>query len=333
MVHNRFDFPFAVHWHGLELRSEYDGVGYWSGVPGATRPPVMPGDSMAVLITPPRAGSFMYHIHGEMGHELPQGMYGAFLVLEPGEEWDRDADRVFLLSARGASIAPAPVINGVREHAPERFQPGRTYRLRFMHISADDLKRVRLLRDGEPVTWRMIAKDGADLPERLRTSVPAELSIGVGETVDYEWTPDAAGVYVLEVRTRFYPALPDPPALQRVAFGVGDVNDEALAAAAFVEPPPEEPPPIAVEPAELEKYAGEYATPAFPQFTIRFDGATLHVEAPVLPEPFLMIPIGPDLFRIEGVARVRLEFEQADGNVTALILTNPDGSQVRLSRQ
>jgi FtsP/CotA-like multicopper oxidase with cupredoxin domain len=73
VVHNRFDFPLSVHWHGLELRSRYDGVGHWSGHPGATSPPVPPGDTMVVHITPRRAGSFMYHIHGETAHESDAG--------------------------------------------------------------------------------------------------------------------------------------------------------------------------------------------------------------------------------------------------------------------
>jgi hypothetical protein len=51
--------------------------------------------------------------------------------------------------------------------------------------------------------------------------------IGVGEAYDFEWTPDELGVYVLEVRTSFYPSL-GGSSVQRVAFGVGDVDDEAL---------------------------------------------------------------------------------------------------------
>ena len=57
VVHNRLHFPLSLHWHGLELRSAYDGVGGWSGDPESPRRPIAPGDSMAVLITPPRAGT------------------------------------------------------------------------------------------------------------------------------------------------------------------------------------------------------------------------------------------------------------------------------------
>jgi FtsP/CotA-like multicopper oxidase with cupredoxin domain len=236
VVHNRLAFPLSVHWHGLELASLYDGVGGWSGHPGGTRPPIVPGDSVRVFITPPRAGTFMYHTHGEPEHELSQGLYGPFLVLEPGEERDPDADRIFLLGARGAERDAIPAINGVAWPAPERFQVGRTYRLRFLHISPDAFKRVRLLENGEPVRWRRIAKDGADLPEGARQLEPAVLRIGVGETYDVEWTPEGLGVHALEVTTEFYPSI-GGSVTQRIAFGVGDVDEADLVLAPAVERP------------------------------------------------------------------------------------------------
>jgi hypothetical protein len=50
-----------------------------------------------------------------------------------------------------------------------------------------------------PATWRPIAKDGADLPARQREFCPAQLTIGVGETYDFEISPQRAGELVLEV--------------------------------------------------------------------------------------------------------------------------------------
>jgi manganese oxidase len=237
VVHNRLEVPLSVHWHGLELKSLYDGVPHWSGVHGAVRSPMMAGESAAVVITPPRAGTFIYHVHGETAHELQQGLYGPFLVLEPGEEWDRERDRVYLLSGRGATLDAPPAINGHAEHPHERFEPGQTYRLRLIHISPDEAKGVRLLRDGEPVNWRALAKDGADLHPSQQTHRSADIRIQVGETYDYEWTPVDEGVYVLEVRTNFYPTSGLPPAFQRVAFGVGEVGGEAMQAAIRPEHP------------------------------------------------------------------------------------------------
>lgn len=253
VVHNRLGMPLSVHWHGLELRSLYDGVGGWSGRPGATRPPIAPGDSARVLIAPPRAGTFMYHVHGEPGHELSQGLYGPFLVLEPGEDRDADADRVFMLASRGAASDAMPAINGRTRPDPERFEPGRTYRLRFLHISADEFKRVRLLRDGEPVVWRPLAKDGADLPESAQGLREAALGIGVGETYDVAWTPTEPGVYVLEVTTEFFPAI-GGTTVQRVAFGAGDIAESELLRA-------QEPAVMvaALSSAERARYVGTFA--------------------------------------------------------------------------
>jgi FtsP/CotA-like multicopper oxidase with cupredoxin domain len=219
VVHNRLDMPVAVHWHGLELRSLYDGVGHWSGVPGATRAPIAPGDSQSVLITPPRAGTFFYHTHGEAGHELSQGLYGAFLVLESDQPWDPEIDRVFVLAARGAKLDPPPAVNGRTDPQPQRFREGMRYRLRFIHISPDASKRVRLVKDARPVTWTPLAKDGADLPESLRSPVEADFDIGVGEAFDFAWMPESAGDYALVVDTQFFPGNPGS-AQQRVRFVV-----------------------------------------------------------------------------------------------------------------
>jgi hypothetical protein len=57
VVVNRSGAPTAVHWHGIELDSYFDGVVGWGGVPGRTTPAIRPGRSFEVRVTPPRAGS------------------------------------------------------------------------------------------------------------------------------------------------------------------------------------------------------------------------------------------------------------------------------------
>jgi FtsP/CotA-like multicopper oxidase with cupredoxin domain len=162
----------------------------------------------------------MYHVHSEPGHELAQGLYGAFLVMPPGDEWDPETDRIFVLGSRGAERFSAPAINGRVEPDPVEVRPGVAYRLRFMHISPDDDKRVTLLRDGEPIEWTPVAKDGADLPPPLVRAASADFSPRVGETFDFVWTPDAAGDFTLRVVTRFPngpPAFPSGDAAPHTA--------------------------------------------------------------------------------------------------------------------
>jgi FtsP/CotA-like multicopper oxidase with cupredoxin domain len=214
VVHNRADVPVGVHWHGLELESRGDGVPGWSGPPRASTPAVRTGDSLVVRMTPPRAGTFMYHVHSEPGHELAQGLYGAFLVMESGQRWDPLTDRIILLGSLGSTLDAPPAVNGQVTPEPIDLRAGTTYRFRFMHISPDDRKRVQLLADGQPVSWRAIAKDGADLPPSLARVGPAEFPIDVGETADFAWTPEQTVDFTLQITTTF---LTNPPGFARAA--------------------------------------------------------------------------------------------------------------------
>lgn len=333
VVHNRLDIPLSVHWHGLEVRSAYDGVAHWSGRPGATRPPIAPGDAATVRITPPRAGTFIYHVHGEPGHELSQGLYGPFLVLPQGEAWDRERDRVFVLAARGAERDPPPVVNGDESPPPERFAPGGDYRLRFIHISPDAFgKRVRLLKDGEPVRWRPLAKDGAELPVRARAPAPAEVELGVGETFDVGWSPAEAGAYTLEVVTTHYSASGLPPTVQKVAFGVGEVEEETLAEAARVDPPPPPPPSpldtmpsVELEENQLLRLVGTWTAPGLPvDFLVEWADGGLWM-AVTGREPGHLVPLSSTLFRWEderSVRSVRVEVEEEGNEVVLVVFGN-----------
>jgi manganese oxidase len=204
VVHNHADVALGVHWHGLELESWADGVPGWSGMPGNIIPAISPADSLVVRMTPPRAGTFMYHVHSEPGHQLAQGLYGPFLVLEPGESWDPETDRLFLLASLGAGENAAPALNGELEPGPMEFRAGSTYRLRFMHISPDDNKSIQLLAPDGPAQWRLIARDGADLPPSRVQARDADVPrIDVGSTFDVLWTPAKPGEVTLRVVTRF----------------------------------------------------------------------------------------------------------------------------------
>ena len=57
-----------------------------------------------------------------------------------------------------------------------------------------------LLKDTTAVTWRPIAKDGADLPPAVQVSGPAIRRLTTGETFDAEWIPPAKGDYSMTVR-------------------------------------------------------------------------------------------------------------------------------------
>jgi FtsP/CotA-like multicopper oxidase with cupredoxin domain len=201
-IFNRTDEPSQVHWHGLEIESYFDGVAGMSGYPDQLTPAIAPGDSFEVRITPPRAGSFMYHTHMNDVRQLGSGLYGAFVVLPPAEEWNPARDHVFMYGETPFRDDGMPVVNGTSTPDTLTIGVGETHRLRFMQMTLNRPNtRVRLLADGFPVRWMPIAKDGFDLSAAQRTLEEADQFVAVGETYDYAFTPNRVGILQLEYRT------------------------------------------------------------------------------------------------------------------------------------
>jgi FtsP/CotA-like multicopper oxidase with cupredoxin domain len=200
VVHNRLAVPLSVHWHGMELESYSDGVSGWSGVSGSIAPPIAPGDSFAALMTPPRAGTFIYHVHNEANEELASGLYGALVVLAPGEA--PDPDRVFVIGEPGPNghdlSGRPPFVNGTVTPPPQELVAGKTYRLRIVTISANTLYRVRMEQEGEVYRWRAVARDGAELPADQKQETRGFVA-GPGATRDFEVTPAGSGTLQLSV--------------------------------------------------------------------------------------------------------------------------------------
>jgi len=226
-VVNRTSQHASVHWHGIELESASDGVPGVSGVPGHVMPMIHAGDSLAVRWTPPRAGSFMYHTHANEEVQMGAGLYGPIIVLKPGEHFDAEHDRVWFFGVDGewrnvVFGSPPPVLlNGTAAPLPMEFRANQKYRLRLFNLAGDAPTSVTLERDGTPVTWRAIAKDGYPLQSSQAVSKPATLVFEPGEIYDFEFTPTAVGTYTL----RFGlppgpPGAPPAPPLARVVVTV-----------------------------------------------------------------------------------------------------------------
>jgi len=200
-VINRAREPVSVHWHGIELESYFDGVGEWSGIGKRLAPTIAPGDSFVARMTPPRSGTFIYHTHAHETAQMGGGLYGALLVLEPGQQRDTTLDRVFLLSTGGPFAQSLPNVNGDTIPEPIELRARTTYRFRFIAIAPHDTKAIRLLADTVLASWRAVAKDGAELPAHQATMKPARLLMGTGESADVEVTTTEPGELTLEILT------------------------------------------------------------------------------------------------------------------------------------
>jgi FtsP/CotA-like multicopper oxidase with cupredoxin domain len=200
---NRADEPATIHWHGIELESYPDGVPGWSGSGTHVMPSIAPGDSLTVHWTPPRAGTFMYHSHFDEREQINSGLYGPIIVLEPGEHFDPETDRVFFIGNGGPTqnvingpYAPL-LLNGQEAPPPLALRAGVSYRFRFLNLSDDFPTVIGLSENGHPAIWRAIAKDGADLPSNQATERPAVLVFDPGEIYDFRFTPRSAGALTL----------------------------------------------------------------------------------------------------------------------------------------
>ena len=197
-VVNRLSEPLAVHWHGIELKSYFDGVPGVSGSGQHLMPAIAPGESFVVRFTPPRAGAFIYHTHMDDVKQLSAGLYGPLIVLPPGKSFDPETDRVLIISKAGPGVKPI-WLNGSETPVLGSFKAGETYRLRIINIMPENPPiDITLRAAGTVLTWRPVAKDGADLPETQRTARPAQVTISVGETYDFEFRPEAAEQLTLE---------------------------------------------------------------------------------------------------------------------------------------
>jgi manganese oxidase len=189
-----------VHWHGLEVDSYFDGGVGVSGSPGMRTPAIVPGDSFQMRITPPRAGTFIYHTHMHDLRQQSAGLYGAFVVLEPGSRWDPTRDHVHMLSTGPEG---QPLLDGSGAVDTVEWRSGEVHRLRLINITfANPASRFMILGPrGYAVRWRQVAEDGADLPRNQATLATADVNINIGKTMDFEFEPQEPGEYRLEVRS------------------------------------------------------------------------------------------------------------------------------------
>ena len=215
-VVNHLQQPTAIHWHGIELESYYDGVPGWSGAATEITPPIAPGSSFIARMTPPRAGTFIYHTHWHDVSQLTHGLYGPLIVLPPGEKFDSASDLAFVFSeGEFETLGPMFLVNGRPQPPALRLQTGKRYRLRLINIAPNNVAlQVSLHDDRGTVQWRLIAKDGADLAPGAIQPAPADTPITVGETYDAEFETDAPKQLVLD----FYLPGPKVHTTQTLAF-------------------------------------------------------------------------------------------------------------------
>jgi manganese oxidase len=198
-VVNHLDAPTTIHWHGIELESYYDGV-VGGGAGDQVTPTIQPGASFVARFTPSRAGTFIYHTHAADPNQLSGGVYGGLIVLEPGESFDAEHDRLLVIGTRDTFFTATRItVNGSEQISPIMLSRGASYRLRLINMAPNLPANFQLGSKEHPATWLAVAKDGAKVPSRLAKPGDAVLHIASGETYDFEFQPDAPGEIPLQI--------------------------------------------------------------------------------------------------------------------------------------
>jgi FtsP/CotA-like multicopper oxidase with cupredoxin domain len=162
----------AMHFHGMELPNDVDGV------PFITQPPIKPGESYTYEFTIPEGniGSNMYHSHHNAATQVGLGMLGAFIVEPRKPRAIENVDKDFVLILNDG--AHGFTLNGKGFPATEPFvaKLGDKVRIRYMN---EGMMIHPMHLHGMHMT--VIDKDGWALPAPWKCDT---LNIAPGERYD-----------------------------------------------------------------------------------------------------------------------------------------------------
>src|SRR5690554_758982 len=147
VVENRLEEPTTIHWHGIRLPNEMDGVAH------LTQAPIQPGESFHYSFDCPDAGTFWYHPHFRSFEQVERGLAGA-LIVEEAEPPQVDRDLLWVLDdwrlteeaaiaedfgafhdiSHAGRLGNSATING-RSPEPLAVRPGERLRLRLVNIA------------------------------------------------------------------------------------------------------------------------------------------------------------------------------------------------------
>ncbi|MCC4857994.1 copper oxidase [Vibrio splendidus] len=206
---NKLSEPTTIHWHGLRIPIEMDGV------PFLSQPPIMPGETFIYEFTPPDAGTFWYHPHMNSVKQLGMGLVGLIIVEESTpvqfdeehalmlKHWHIDKQgqwkdlMIPRLSARMGTPGEWSSVNGVHEPVYQLKQHATT-RLRIANVD-NTITYPIAIKGAE--AW-VIAIDGNPVKTPYKLT---QHKIGPGMRVDIGLIAPKAGerVNVLQMKGRF----------------------------------------------------------------------------------------------------------------------------------
>ena len=190
---NHLPEPTGIHWHGLEIPIEMDGV------PGIGQKPVMPGERFIYEFSLHQNGTFFYHSHMAMQEMV--GMLGGFII-HPKTAYTPRVDKDYLIALQEYAVLPNSTIpnsmnmefnwltfNGKAGPAstPLVIKQGERVRVRIINLGMDHHP-IHL----HGFTFWETGREGARQPETLWHRGNTTL-VGVAQARDIEFVADRVG--------------------------------------------------------------------------------------------------------------------------------------------
>lgn len=198
---NKLPAPTTIHWHGIGVPNEMDGV------PGMTQDPIEPGKSFTYEFEAKPSGTFWYHSHNDSARQLDMGLSGAIVIKGRTEpRYDRDYIQLIDEWIRLPDGRNGWEGVGHAGHNPGEYNwftlNGKSFpATENMMVKQGDRVRVRLINAGyqaHPMHLHgkrmlVVAKDGAPLPAPYQADT---VLVGSGERYDFEFLADDPGSWM-----------------------------------------------------------------------------------------------------------------------------------------
>ena len=235
MATNRGDIETTVHWHGLRLANEADGV------PGDTQDPIQIGESYTCRVKFPDAGIYWYHPHLREDYAQEMGLYGTIIVRPRDEGYWAPADRELTITLDDVMIEDGKMVpfgrSGPNFTAMGRF--GNTMLINGQtefaeEVDAGEVVRVHLVNTANTRIFNIAVNGarmklvGGDSGRVEREEFVEEVLLSPSERITVDVLFDKPGEVHLEHRT------PDST-YDLGAFTVRDASASNGSAAAFEE--------------------------------------------------------------------------------------------------
>jgi FtsP/CotA-like multicopper oxidase with cupredoxin domain len=194
---NRLPEPTTVHWHGLEVPIEMDGV------PNISQPEVEPGGRFTYEFTLHQHGTFFYHSHGAMQEMM--GMLGMF-VIHPRTPYAPAVHKDYAIVLQEYGVLPNnPIPNSLSmEFNWLTFNGKAAPATTPMLVKLGERVRIRLVNigmDHHPIhlhgmQFEMTGTEGGRIPQQLWYPQNTVL-VGVAQSRVIEFTARFAGDWML----------------------------------------------------------------------------------------------------------------------------------------